>query len=200
MLCNIYQDQCWAGSANQTQHMENLQYQISLTSQSSGYHQVVQIGSTFPDLPYHRWFPISPSHQKVTFNLPSEHVDKDSITWQRRQYQSFSKITPTRPTDCNVHNSSNSDRSHVYKQDHAYIAEEYFLIAKEWTRTLRKTPRGAVEFFNQMLEANLIQDDRYYCASNMFPANIQEPSIHTPPKKFSGFLTPRERISISGLC
>ena len=69
--------------------MNNFKYQDSPNLQSSGYQQDFQTGSSFPGSPNYRSFPVSPNHQQVTFNLPSEYVDKNSNIWQQsvQKYQ-----------------------------------------------------------------------------------------------------------------
>ena len=75
---DTYQDQCGARSAVNTPYMENFQYQDLSNPHSSGYQQDCQAGSSYPGSLNHRFFPESPRHQQVSFNLPSEHVDKNS--------------------------------------------------------------------------------------------------------------------------
>ena len=86
---NTYQDQYGARSAVNTPYAENFQYQDSLNPSNSGYQQDCQAGSSYLGSLNHRFFPESPSHQQVSFNLPREHVDKNSNIWRRsvRKYQ-----------------------------------------------------------------------------------------------------------------
>ena len=64
------------------------------------------------------------------------------------------------------------------------IAEDSQFIADTPPPQFKKTPRGAFEFFNEMIKTNPVQSENYYCdhfASSTFPVNNQEPFVNTPP-------------------